>query len=244
VVDAVTVLVTHLGELLRRHANELLSREDLQKMLNRLRESSPTIVDELKPEVVRSAVLRRVLTNLLSERIPIASLELILESIVHHGLTCKDPDVLTDKVREDIGQIICSRFRNENGFVRVIVVDPNLESRLRSAVVEGRMAIPAQVLERLVDHLRKSWEPSQLSGKEVALLVDGSIRRHIRRAIERALPDLPCISYAEIPNDLMIDPVSILRFEEIFTDGSSPAGISKSGSNDSVTKIPAASAAA
>jgi flagellar biosynthesis protein FlhA len=218
VVDAVTVLVTHLGELLRRHSHELLSREDMQKMLNRLREHSPTIVDELKPDVVRAAVLRRVLTNLLAERIPIASLELILESVVHHGVTCKEPDALTDRVREDIGHIICSRFRNEAGNVRVIVLDPNLESRFRSSVVDGRLALAAPVLERLVERLRKLCEPGMLSGQEVALLVDGSIRRHVRRLIERAIPDLACISYTEIPNEMMIEPVSILHFDDVLAE--------------------------
>lgn len=222
VVDAVTVLVTHLGQLLRQHAHELLSREDLQKMLNKLRDVAPTIVDELKPEVVQAAVLRRVLTNLLFEKVSIASLELILESVVHHGLTCKDPDVLTDKVREDIGQIICERFRNENGHVRVLVVDPHLENRLRQYTNDGRVTLPATALEALVSELRKQWEMVAMKDLEVALLVEGSLRRPMRRVIERALPELACISYREIPSDLMIEPVAILKQESVFGDETNP----------------------
>lgn len=220
VVDASTVLVTHLGELLRRYAHELLSREDLQKMLNKLRETSPTIVDELKPDVIRSAVLRKVLTNLLGERISIASLELILESVVQHGLTCKDPDVLTEKVREDIGQVICSRFKNQEGHVKVIVIDPNLENRLRNAIFEGRMALPAPILEKFITQLKTHWEPNMLADNQVAVLTDGSVRRPLRKVIERALPDLACIAYSEIPTEVMIDPIAIIRQTEVFGEDS------------------------
>ncbi len=226
VVDALTVLVTHLGELLRRHADELLSREDMQKMLNKLRDTAPTVVDELKPEVVRAAVLRRVLTNLLSERVPIASLELILESVVHHGASCKEPDVLTDRVREDIGQVICERFRTAQGHVRVIVIDPHLEQRLRAHLVEGRLVLSAGVMELLVSELKKLWEPMLLKGEDVAVLTDGSLRRPLRRLIERAIPELACISYAEIPSDLMIEPLSIVRVDSVFADG----GVAETGS--------------
>ena len=226
VVDAVTVLVTHLGQILRQHAHELLSREDLQKMLNKLREVAPTIVDELKPEIVQAAVLRRVLINLLFEKVSIASLELILESIVHHGLTCKDPEILTDKVREDIGQVICERFRNENGHVRVFVVDPHLENRLRQFTGDGRVTLPATALEALISHLRQQWETVAMQDQEVALLVEGSLRRPMRRVIERALPELACISYREIPSDLMIEPISILKLESVFGDESNtPQGM-------------------
>jgi flagellar biosynthesis protein FlhA len=226
VVDAVTVLVTHLGELLRRHAHELLSREDMQKMLNQLRETSPTIVDELKPDVIRPAALRRVLTNLLAERVPVAGLELILESVVHHGSAFKDPDLLTEKVREDIGHAVCNRFRTDKGLVRVIVFDPNLEARLRNSMHEGRMALSAHVLERLVDRLRRIWESNTLAGNDVAVLIEGGLRRHLRKAVERSIPDLACIAYNEIPNELMIDPVAILHAGEIWPETAAASSVS------------------
>jgi flagellar biosynthesis protein FlhA len=216
VVDAVTVLITHLGEVLRRHAHELLGREDMQKMLNKVRDTAPTIVDELKPEVVRPAVLRRVLTNLLAEKVPISSLELILESVVHHGVQNKDPDLLTERVREDIGNIVCERFRNEQGNITVIVIDPHLESQLREAMSEGRIVLPARILEKLVGQLRQQWEPLQMKDRDVAVLTDNSLRRPLRRLIERALPDLACIAYTEIPGSMMIDPVSIIRLATVY----------------------------
>ncbi len=222
VVDATTVLVTHLGEILRRHAHELLSREDLQKMLDKVREHSPTIVEEIKPDVVRMATLRKVLTNLLSERVPISSLELILESIVHHGPQNKDVEPLTERIREDIGHLICQRFLNENGSVRVVVIEPNLENVLRDCLQEGRLVIQPKELERCISELRNVWEPLALQDKPVALLTDSQLRRPIRQVIERSMPEFQVISYTEIPSELMIEPESIIRLNMIF-DSDQPA---------------------
>ena len=131
VVDAPTVLMTHLSEALRKHAQELLSRQDLQLMLEKLKEIAPTTVEEIKPDTVRPALLHQVLVHLLREGIPITSLEKIVESAVHHGPQHKDPIQLTEKIRGDIGHLICDRFRDSTGRVRVIILEPNLEHRFR-----------------------------------------------------------------------------------------------------------------
>lgn len=218
VVDSASVMITHIGELLRKRSHELLSREDFQKMLDRVREHSPTLVDEIKPETVRPALLRRILTDLLRERVPISSLELILESAIHHGTTHKTMEALTDHIRQDIGHTVCERFQTEDGKVRVIVVEPQLETYLRNSMIEGRLVLKPNPLERLITEIRKSWEPLALQEQNVALLVDFSLRRPVRNALERALPDIAVIAYTEIPSDLMIDPVNIIRSESVITD--------------------------
>ncbi|MCL4154121.1 UNVERIFIED_CONTAM: hypothetical protein GTU68_029952, partial [Idotea baltica] len=131
VVDAPTVLMTHLSEALRKHAHELLSRQDLQLMLEKLKEIAPTTVEEIKPDTVRPALLHQVLVHLLREGIPITSLEKIVEAAVHHGPQHKDPIALTEKIRGEIGHLICDRFRDAEGRVRVIILEPNLEHRFR-----------------------------------------------------------------------------------------------------------------
>ena len=121
---------------------------------------------------------------------------------------------------------MCERFRNENGHVRVFVVDPHLENRLRQFTGDGRVTLPATALEALISHLRQQWETVAMQDQEVALLVEGSLRRPMRRVIERALPELACISYREIPSDLMIEPISILKLESVFGDESNtPQGM-------------------
>jgi flagellar biosynthesis protein FlhA len=216
VVDAPSVLITHLGEILRRYSHELLSREDLQKMLDKVKENAPTVVDEIKPDLVRMGVLHQVLVYLLKEGIPIANLTLILESIVHHAAQTKDPGALTELVRCDIGRIICDGFRDGNGRVRVIVLEPRLEMALRESGRDGNLALQPKELENLIGVLSREWQKAGVQNQPAALLTDGPLRRMTRRAIERALPDLAVVAYTEIPGDLLIEPVSMLRLEEVF----------------------------
>ncbi len=215
VVDAVTVLITHLGEIVRRHAHELLSREDLQKMIDKVKQRSPTVVDELKPDVVRPATLRRVLINLLRESVPISALEIILESAAHHGTQVKDPDELTDRIREDIGHIVCQRFLNAEGQVQVLVMEPALENHLRQSMNDGRIILQPAALEQLLAALRRMWEPITLQDQSAALLIDRGLRRPLRQLVERSMADLAVVSYAEIPSDLMIHPVGIVKAGDV-----------------------------
>ena len=218
VVDAPTVMLTHLGEIFRKYAHELLGPEDLQEMLEKVKATSPTVVEELKPDIVRSGTLRRVLADLLSERVPIKSLDLILESVAHHGQQFKDPLQLCDRVREDIGQIVCERFRNGSGNVMVIVLDPKLESQLREYFHEGKLALPPKPLENLIEQIRLHWEKHAMADEDLAVLSDQLLRRPLKGAIERACSDVAVISYTEVPSELMIEPAALIRYEDIFPD--------------------------
>src|SRR5207302_1972486 len=112
VVDAVSVLITHLSEILRKHAAELLGREDLKGLVDKVRETAPSLVDELIPTVLSMSLLHRVLVLLLEEQVPISNLTRILECLANHALLVKDPVDLTERVRADLGRIICDRFRD------------------------------------------------------------------------------------------------------------------------------------
>ena len=215
VVDAPTVLITHLGEALRKHAHELFSREDLQKMLDKLKEIAPTTVEELKPDTVRPTLLHQVLVKLLEESIPITSLQKIIESAVHYGAQNKDIIQLTEKIRGSIGHLICDRFRDEHGNVRVIILEPKLEHHLRQINQGGVLAMSPHALERLVKLLQSKWETSRIKDEPAAVLVDSSIRQPMRQTIARSLPDLSVIAYSEVPSDLLIESVSLVRYAEI-----------------------------
>ncbi len=115
VVDPPTVLITHLGEVLRNFAHELLGREDLQKMLDRLKETSPSLVEEVRPDVLRMGVLHQVLVLLLQERVPITDLTRILETLLNHAPQVKDPVNLTEKVREALGARYVNVFETMRG---------------------------------------------------------------------------------------------------------------------------------
>jgi flagellar biosynthesis protein FlhA len=219
VVDATTVLITHLGECLKKHAYELLSREDLQKMLDKLKEISPTIVAEIKPDTLRAGVLHQVLVNLLREAVSISALEKIIESAIHHVGQTKTVAELTEFVRADIGPIIVDRFREASGRVRVILLEPKLEHRLRQESNGELIAMQPDQLSKLVDKFKQAWELSSMKNEPAAVLVDSSIRRALRQTVHRSLPQVAIIAYNEIPGDLLIDPVAIVQDQDVFESG-------------------------
>ena len=216
VVEPATVLVTHLGEMLRKHANELLSREDLQRMLLRLKESSPTIVEEVRADMLRPAVLHQLLRNLLAEQVPITSLETIVESAIQFGALQKEPDELTEKVRTAIGHIVVNRFRTADGRIRIICLDQQLDSQLKQMSQGNLIPLKPAQLQKLVTRLRAEFEQAALRGETVALAVDGSIRRAIRQTVTRSLPEFAVVAYSEIPAAMAPDVVAIIRMNEIF----------------------------
>jgi flagellar biosynthesis protein FlhA len=220
VVDPASVLITHLGEILKRHGSELLSREDVRKMLDKVKEQAPTIVDELKPDVVRMGTLHQVLVQLAAERVPLSDLVLILESIANHGATTKLPDELLDKVREDIGRIICGRFCDDTGKLQVIVLEPKLEARLRESLHEGQLAMDGKRLEKLLEEISEHWRNAARQRMEVALIMDRRLRRPLKKLLTRALPDLGTLSYTEVPPDIMLNPTGMVRFGAVFDETS------------------------
>ncbi len=215
VVDAYTVLITHLGEVVRRHAHELLSREDLKALVDKVRESSPAIVDELIPNILTTGTLHRVLILLLEERLPISNLTRILESLANHAPTIKDVLDLTERVRMDIGRSICDRFRDDQGRLRVIALDPRLELEMRRGIQEKQLAFDPAKLEQLILRLSAEIRKATARGNETALLCDTSIRRPLRQALVRSLPDLSAIAYQEVPTDLLIEPAAFIRLEDL-----------------------------
>ncbi len=215
VVDAVSVLITHLGEVIRRHAHELLSREDLKSLIDKVRETAPAVVDELIPTVLSMGALHRVLCLLLEERVPISNLPRILESLAAHAPTVKDPVELTDRVRIDLGRTICDRFRDEQRRLHVFVLDPRLEVELRRAMQDKTLVLDPTRMERFILRLAEEWRKATARNQEVALLTDASLRRPLRHVLGRSLPDLAVIAYQEIPADLLMTAEFMLRPEDL-----------------------------
>ncbi|PAY18225.1 flagellar biosynthesis protein FlhA [Rhodopirellula sp. SM50] len=223
VVDAPTVLITHLSECLRKHAHELLSRQDLQSMLEKLKEIAPTTVEEIKPDTVRPATLHQVLLNLLRERISITALEKIVESAVQFGPQIKDPVQLTEKIRGGIGHIICDRFRDSNGNVRVIILEPRLEHYFREHLNGDAIVLRPDQLERLIMELQAKWEASRLKNQMATVLVDSSVRFPLHRTIFRSLPEISVVAYSEVPSDMRIESVGMIRYEDVLGEGENPS---------------------
>jgi flagellar biosynthesis protein FlhA len=219
VVDAPSVLITHLGEVVRKHAHELLSREDLKALLEKVRESSPVTVDELTAAGVTTGTLHRVLCLLLEERVPISNLTRILESLAAHA-TVKDPAELTERVRADLGRAICDRFRDPTGRLRALVLDPRLEMELRKNTQSGQLLLDMTRSHQFLLKLMAEMKKAQARGFEVPLLCDGGIRRAVRQSLARAVDTLSVIAYQEIPTDVLMEPVAVIRPEDLAGDSS------------------------
>jgi flagellar biosynthesis protein FlhA len=243
VVDAVSVLITHLGEILKRHGHELITREILKQMMDRVREFAPTIVDELKGETVRMSVLHQVVQQLASEGVPLSDFTLILEAVGNHGHQVKTPDELTDKVREDLGRLICERYKSAEGHLRLLAFEPRLESRLRESIRTGQLALTANPLDALIRTIGEHWQSSVRVEKPLCILVDRSLRRPLRNLLKRTSPGLGVIGYQEVPGEVSLDPVAIVNYQDIFQGDDARSTMNMTGQETTAVAAPAGAAA-
>ncbi|MDP3739804.1 MAG: flagellar biosynthesis protein FlhA [Hyphomonadaceae bacterium] len=208
VVEPLTVLVTHFSEMLRGQVAMLMSRAEADKMVARVRQSQPSLVEELVPTIMTLGDVQRVLQLLLAERVPLTQMDTILEVLADQGRTLKDPEVLVEKVRERLGAQICQRLTDETSVMHVLTLDPELDRALRSdnRPPESRTGIalePAR-FERLVQALVRKTEEMMAGSKSPVLLCSPAIRRTLRRVAERAVPHLSVVSTSEIPGQLTV----------------------------------------
>ena len=216
VVDAPGVMVTHLREALRRHAGELLSREDLTKLIDKARETAASVVDELIPNILSMGAVHRVLSLLLQERVPITNLTRILESLAHNAPTIKDPEELAERARGYLARAICDPFIDSQNKINAIIFDPQLELELRRSQQDKKMAIQPDAFETLVIRLATVMREASQKGIEVAQLVDSQLRRPLKHLLYRGLPDLTIVSFTEVPNDVLLEARFIIKREEIY----------------------------
>jgi len=209
VIDPASVLMTHLGEVVKSHAYEVLSREDTQALVDGLKERCPTVVNELIPNVMTLGGVQKVLRNLLRENVPVSDLATILESLSDHAPNCKDINLLTEFARQALGRTICAQHQDPEGKLHAISLDPAFEQQIARVVEQtsGKSAIalePAQA-ERFFQELPKALQKAMATGYDAVLLTSAAVRRHVRSLTERILPTLPVISYDEIDSGTQVE---------------------------------------
>ena len=207
-VDGPTVFMTHLTELLRREAATLLTRAETDRLLARVRQSQPSLVEELVPTVLSVGDVQKVLQNLLREKVSIRNLEAILETLADAGRATKDAAQLTECVRQRLGHSICQGLAGGAGALHVLTLDPVIESRLlqgvqaarREGAAAGGPLIEPKLLEKLLLQLVQQAERMMKSNLLPVLLCAPELRRYLRSLSERGLPHLRVLSMAEIPH--------------------------------------------
>lgn len=206
-VDAATVLMTHLTEVIRRESASLLTRGETDKLLARVRQAQPALVEELVPVVMSGGDVQKVLQNLLREKVSIRNLEAILETLADAGRRTKDAVQLTEFVRQRLGHAICQSVAGGLPTLHVLTLDPAMESRMLQAVqAAGRDAAQAtsfvldpKTVERFLLQLMQQADRMMKNNLLPVVLCAPDLRRHVRAISERALPHLRVLSMAEIP---------------------------------------------
>jgi flagellar biosynthesis protein FlhA len=211
VVDATTALSTHLSETVRTFLPDLLSRQQVKEMLDRVAETAPKLIDDLVPKIVSHGEVQRVLRQLLRERVPVRDLVTILEALADAASITKDPDSITEAVRSAMGRAICKPYQNEKGELSVIGVAPSLEERLISSLVKteqgAMLAVDPQQAQSIASRIARALEQAVA---QPVLLCSPALRPHLHRMFSRVLPHLGVLSHAEVPAHIHVVPVATL----------------------------------
>jgi flagellar biosynthesis protein FlhA len=214
VVDAASVLVTHLAETVRRRCHEILTRQDVQTLLDNLKKTHPAVVNELVPGQLSIGLIQRILQNLLAEGISIRNLAGILEKVGDCAAFTKNPDELSEYARRALGPQIVKPFQTDNGQLRAITMDPKLEHQLAQGVRqtpgETALVVEPRLARHVMDTLSKFVQQMLSSGQQPVILCAPPLRLAFRRFFESTFNDLAVLSYAEIPPRVQVQNQAVI----------------------------------
>ena len=202
VVDAPSVIATHLTETIKGHAADILSRQDVQRLLDNIKEQHPAVVDELVPGLLTLGGVHRVLQNLLREQVSVRDLTTILETLADYATTTKSIDFLTEYVRHALAGVITDEFTGDDGQLATLTLDPALEQYLtdsmRNTEHGATLALPPEVVSALIERLEQETKRVTKNGQQPVLLCRVDIRRELRNLMEQTMPGIAVLSYNEI----------------------------------------------
>ena len=214
VVDAPSVLITHLSETIRRHCHEILTRQDVQVLLDNLKQTNPAVVNELVPGQLNIGQVQRILQNLLAEGISIRNLAGILEKVGDYAAFTKNPDELSEHARRALGSQLSRQFQAENGSLRAITIDPKLEAQLaqgvRQSASEVALVIEPRLARHVIDSLSRFIQQMIAAGQQPVVLCAPNLRLAFRRFFENTFTDLAVLSYAEIPPRVQVQNAAVI----------------------------------
>jgi flagellar biosynthesis protein FlhA len=222
VVDAASVLATHLTELIRKHASEILSREEVNQLLEQLKGKSPKLVEEVVPGTIKPGELQKVLQNLLRERVPIRDLEAIVETLGDWAAHTKDIDVLTEYVRNTLRRTISNLYAepDEDGKDRLycVTVDPEVADLINGYIERGpsgtTMSIPPQVANRIAAAVGSTADPLLAAGHQLVVLTAPTVRAQLRQILDPQFPNAAILSYNEVVEDLDVESMGLVQVSQ------------------------------
>jgi flagellar biosynthesis protein FlhA len=216
VVDASSAIITHLAELIKRHAHELLGRQETQALLDELAKTHPKLVEEVVPGAVPLGVIVRILGNLLREGVPIRDLRTILEAVADQAVATKDPDLLTEAARQALARTITRHYQGPDGTLTVITLDPRLDRMLaeqEAAKSAGQFGLDPGLSQHVLATLRQAVERTAAKGLQPVILCSSAVRRHLRKLVERSMPSVSVLAVSEIDHAARIHAIETVRIE-------------------------------
>ena len=214
VVDSATALITHITEVIKKHAYELLDRQEVRNLLDNIKKKYPAIIEELIPNLITVGSIQKILQSLLKEQVPIRNLVTILETIADQIKVVKDIDILTEYVRKSLAGVISRQYTNTDGKLRVITIDPVLEQYMANAIQYSEhgssLVLDPVLIQRILEETAAKIETVLQKGYEPVILCSPLVRLQFKRLTERTLSNLVILSYSEIISTLEVESMEVI----------------------------------
>ncbi|MBC3805002.1 flagellar biosynthesis protein FlhA [Acetobacterium fimetarium] len=217
IIDSLSVIVTHMTEVVKKYIHELLSRQDINTLLENVSKTNPAIVDDVIPNIVSIADFQKILVNLLREGIPIRDLESVLETLGDHGANIKDTDMLTEYVRQKLKRTITRKYTDGNS-IKVIALDQEIENIILNSAKKNEhgtyLAIDPQVVQSIVEKVTEQIEKLKELVDHAIILTSPIVRIYFKRLIEQFMADLTVLSFNEIDTNIQIQVIGMIKLEK------------------------------
>lgn len=214
VVDPPSIIATHLTEIIRQHIAELLTRQDVQNLTNNLKETNPSIVEELIPKLLGLGEVQKILQNLLQEGISIRDLLTIFETLADYATTSRDTDILTEYVRQSLKRAICARYFPANETTSVVTLDPQVEQEIMANVKQTEqgayLTIAPEKTKAIIESVRTEIGKLESLGKNPIIITSPIVRMYFKRLTEDYFSDLIVVSYNEVEPNVELQSVGMV----------------------------------
>lgn len=214
VVDPPSIIATHLTEIVRQHIAELLSRQDVQNLINNIKENNSTLIEELIPKLMSIGEVQKVLQNLLSEGISIRDLVTILETLADHATVTRDTDILTEYVRQSLKRVISSKYFPPGEVTQVITLDPAIEQEIMGSVKQTEqgayLTLDPERTRKIIDSLKTEMKKLEDLGKNPIIITSPIVRMYFKKLTGDYISDLIAISYNEVESNVELQSVGMV----------------------------------
>ncbi len=216
VVEPSAVLATHLMEIIRKHADKLLGRQEVKQLLDNLKKDYPAVIEDLVPDQLNIGSVQKVLQNLLREGVPIRDLVTILETLGDYVSVTKNIDVLTEYVRYALSDTIAKLHMDEDGVIYAITVDPQIEQLITTSLqkqkqINSNLGLQPAVIQKIYQSVSENIEQTLAMGRQAVVICSPTIRAYFRKLIESVFPDLAVVSFGELPSEVQIESIGKVK---------------------------------